>query len=122
MGLGQDGIGLLFRLGQLLLPQLVQLLLGRLLPPGDLLVDVRQLFLIVLHHLPGFLAVLFGLLGHLGVVVLPLFHKVLHRPVEQEVQPTRQQDEVEQVQQNLLPVDIQWDIHVPYLPAFTRRR
>ena len=48
---------------------------------------------------------------HVRVVGGTLVHKCLYRPVQQQIQPAEQNQEVEEMQQYLLPVNIQWYTH-----------
>ena len=52
----------------------------------------------------------------LPVVSLTLFHELLYRLVEQQIQATAQNRKVQEVQQDLLKVDIKWNIHGWHLP------
>ena len=60
------------------------------------------------------------LVFQLLIVGRPLVHKLLHRLVEQEVQPAGENRQVHPVQQNLLPVNIQGNIHSLHLPYNTK--
>ena len=54
---------------------------------------------------------LLGLRVHVLVVGGALVHKRLYGPVQQQIQPAEQNQEVEEMQQYLLPVNIQWYTH-----------
>src|SRR5699024_9238743 len=43
----------------------------------------------------------------LGVSVLPLLHKLLDRLIKQQVKPYAENEEIEQMQQDLLPIDVE---------------
>ena len=57
-----------------------------------------------------------GIIMLLPVVSLTLFHELLYRLVEQQIQATAQNRKVQEVQQDLLKVDIKWNIHGWHLP------
>ena len=43
-------------------------------------------------------------------------HEVLYRLVQKEIQAAEQNDEIQYMQQNLLPINIQWDVHDLHSP------
>ena len=45
-----------------------------------------------------------------------LCHEVLDRLVQKEIQAAEQNDEIQYMQQNLLPINIQWDVHDLHSP------
>ena len=59
---------------------------------------------------------------HALVFLRAFIHKPLHRLEQQQIQPGNQNHQVERVQKDLLPVDIQGHIHLAVSPLLTARR
>ena len=111
MGVRQNLLRLCPCVGQLPLHGGVRRLLGggelcRSVGVGifQLLTDLCHRFLRVRQRLCRFRVLLL-------IVLLPLLHKRLDGLVEQQIQPACQNHKIQQVQQNLLPINIQRDIH-----------
>ena len=115
LGVGYDLTGLLPGLSQLVLSGLLDGLLGLCPLLTNFLVGLVQLVLALrldplrLRQLGG------GGLIQAAVVGLALGHKLLDRLVEEKIQPAGKNGQIQPVQQNLLPVNIQGHFfHLPY--------
>ena len=96
-----------------------QFLAGLFLAPLDFFFRFPDhLFVFALERFRlGFVLCRLGL--PLVILCLPPRHELFDRLVEDEIQSAGQNGEIEEMQQDLLPVDIQW--HSP-APAFLIRR
>ena len=86
----------------------------------QLLVQLGQALLGLGLQLLGLSLRLLGLGVHLLIDLFPLIHKVFDGLEQQQIQPTGENRKIEEVQQDLLPVDIQWDIHSISAPYNTK--
>ena len=107
-------------LGELLLRGLLNRLLR--LDPGlmDLLRRAVQLRLILRFDLFRLRQLRVRLGVQILIIRFPLLHELLHRLEKKEVQPAGQDRKVHPVEQNLLVIDIQRNIHAVHLPYNTK--
>jgi hypothetical protein len=74
----------------------------------DLCLKIADLLFVFLLTVLSLGKSLSRLAVHVSIVLVPLCHEVLHRLVEQDVQGSEEDREVEQMEQYLLPVYIKW--------------
>ena len=116
MGIGHQLVGLGLCILPLFLTVLIQLLLRILTLLLELGFQILKLGFIVLLVFLCLSTICLGIIMLLPVVSLTLFHELLYRLVEQQIQATAQNRKVQEVQQDLLKVDIKWNIHGWHLP------
>ena len=116
MGIGHQLVCLGLCILPLFLTVLIQLLLRILALLLELGFQILKLGFIVLLVFLCLSTICLGIIMLLPVVSLTLFHELLYRLVEQQIQATAQNRKVQEVQQDLLKVDIKWNIHGWHLP------